>query len=176
MKELLIEAHRKAALRDSSSTVILKAAFDSNGGDLIKSITAAMMTLGGLHAPIKHVYSMLNKMNSPNGDYFCYKKLDPIPGFGSSFVSTKDPILEDLNDHIFASNKYSRIHEYKRKIESHLFETKNKSIYPNIAFYTAAYALVEEKSILFCESILLEARMPVWIEILKAHYESQKES
>jgi citrate synthase len=169
MRDLLIEAHKKSALRESSSTAILKASFDSNGGDLIKSITAAMMTLGGLHAPIKHVYSMLHKIQTTG----IIPEYIHFPGFGSSFVKGElDPILYDLDDELRSSHK--EVHAWMQKITIRL-QRRNKIIYPNIAFFTAASALIEGEGIIFCESVVLEARVPVWIQILKDH-DAQKES
>lgn len=165
LTELLIEAHKKSCRRDNVSTVVLKAAWDSNDNDLYKAIASAMMTLGGAHAPIKRCYAMIGRYlrDEPIPNY------EMVPGFGSSFYKKElDPIL-------FEIASYIRIHHFDYEVIISKIQRKlsDKELYPNIAFYTAAVARIEGHGILFCEKILLEARVPEWIKILE-EYESEK--
>lgn len=172
LEQLLIKAHADACLRDNSSTVILKSTFDSNGCDLIKSITAALMAVGGMHAPIKHAYNMIRRakeygVDAPEGapDYTW------VPGFGSSFVKgSPDPLLEDLANQIY--NNHYQFYEIGENIRTTLCKKKKTILYPNLAFYTACVAHILEERLIFCERIFIEARIPAWIKILQKNYES----
>jgi citrate synthase len=169
LTELLIEAHKKSCRRDNVSTVVLKTAWDGNDGDLYKSITAAMMTLGGIHAPIKQCYAMIGRYlrGEPIPDYY------RVPGFGSSFCKGyPDVFLNDLRDYISLNHFDVYSVEASAKVK---LRTQGKDLYPNIAFYTAAVARIEGHGILFCEKLLLEARVPEWIKILE-EYEEEKTS
>jgi len=158
-----MEAHRKSCRRDNVSTVVLRESWNSNGQDLYKSITAAMMTLGGIHAPIKRCYVMIGRhlRNEPSLPY------DLVPGFGSSFFKGAiDPILYDLSDYINVN--HTQYEDIAIKIHNKLID-QGKNLYPNIAFYTAAVAHIEQQGILFCEKVLIEARIPEWIKILQEY-------
>lgn len=164
--ELLIAAHVAACHRDNSSTLILKSAFDSNGGDLIKSVTAALMSIGGLHAPIKQTYVMLRKIleGKQECDVICFYEL--VPGFGSSFIKEdNDPLLESLRQEFI--DNHLRYYNIGCRITSHLKQKTKHTLYPNLAFYTACVAHIEGHGVQFCERILIEARVPEWINILQ---------
>ena len=162
LENALADAHRSACHRDNISTVILKESWRGNGGDLMKSITSAMMSLGGIHAPIKQTYRMIEEMIHPSYKTYEYKI---IPGFGSGFIKGEpDPILKYLHEELEkVDNRYIKISHYIRET----FLSEGKDLYPNIAFYTAAVAHYLEEDIKFCERFVLETRIPEWINILK---------
>jgi citrate synthase len=170
LKNLLIEAHKEASHRENASTQVLKAAFISNGGNLIGSITAAMNMLGGLHAPIKQTVQWIERI--PIGGLGIAVKSSPqrstqgrVPGWGSGFIKGEfDPMLMKLHDELI------KHHEVYAKIEESVtcyFASQGKLIFPNLAFYTAVTSIVEKIHIDLCESLILEARIPEWIKILK---------
>jgi citrate synthase len=144
--------------------MVLKAAWESNGGDLIKSITAALMTLGGLHAPVKKVYNLLYKLQHNNFDVVLCQ-YNVVPGFGSDFVrGAPDPMLNDTAEALYQENR--ELYDYGTKIHKHLGE-RGKVLYPNLGFYTAAVAMHEGYNVLFCEKILIETRINEWIRMLE---------
>lgn len=164
--EELIIAHKECAKRDNVSKAILLNAFENNGFEIKPAIISAICSLGGRHAPIKHTYIMLKKMLTANDDdrKNIALKHTIVPGFGCDFVKgERDPILNKL--HVILNEER---HEFA-SIENIVREATQKNIYPNIAFYTAAYAVLYS-NITFCEDVLLIARIPTWIDIMKEFY------
>lgn len=170
MVSALINAHKKACHRGNASSQILKASFQMNGGDLIKSITCALQVFGGRHAPIKQTYSFLYDCLDCVGErerllyinkYIQHNKI--VPGFGSGFIKKQpDPLLEELRL-IFEGTFYDEIANTVT-FKSDLF---GKKLYPNLSFYTASVAIFNDIPIEFCEKYLLE-RIPEWIKILQS--------
>jgi len=169
--ELLINAHEVAATRDNVSTHILLEAYHANGGDMIKSITAAMMTLGGLHGPIKQVYRILTRMRQGFDVQLAIEHMGSckIPGFGSSFYKgTPDPSLHELAREILGTEYASMcvtISEY--------LAMQGKVLYPNISFYTGVAAMIEGVNPRLCEKYLILSRLGAWIRLLEKTYGSQ---
>lgn len=163
--ELLVAAHQASAIRESSSTCALLLAWKSNGKDLYKSITCAIMTLGGLHAPIKHVFTMLDRILAKNQKIEDLK-YGIVPGFGSCFVKGEhDPILMNLRK--FVKANFFESYDEMLIIQAYLRDRKGIYLYPNIAFYTALHAHLTDVKYEFCESIVIESRLPVWIDLLE---------
>lgn len=174
LRTLLFKAHQEAARRDNASTQILLASYQSNGNNLIGAITAAMNMLGGLHAPIKQTYWWIKDLLQDNSDVeymTADRKYIPefksvkgrVPGFGSSFTYYEDPILIEVYHYfsIHHENYILMMTDMRQSLKHH-----GNELHPNIAFYTAAVALIEGIPINLCESLVLEARLPVWIELL----------
>lgn len=175
LKIILREAHKKAARRNNASTQVALGSFQTNGGDLSKSITAGLMTFGGTHAPIKECYKWIEQVYTfdvltkkgasdfstvMNHILNCYEG-SKFPGLGSAFVKDgPDPILDDLCD---ALKQYHHIWSFARNY----FVIKGKDLWPNLAFYTALVAVVQGININFCESEMIQARIEAWIEMLK---------
>lgn len=174
LKYALIKAHYNASFRDNASTQVLKAAYISNGGLYIPAVTAAMQTFGGLHAPIKATYNLLEyllmesrekSIESVTESLSAQLDEEPnykVPGFGSSFYKggQKDPILWELESLI--SDQWTLIAGRIRGVLLH----EGKSLSPNLAFYTAVTMIELGININLCETIMLEARLKAWNEIL----------
>lgn len=156
--------HEHAARRNNTSTQVVVAAFESNGGDLLKSISAGLMCLGGAHAPIKQVYQLFDQL-SLNGNIILGGK---IPGFGSSFVKNNhDPMLENLR--MVISDLLPQYIEWGKEIRS-VLRKEGKNLYPNLAFYTAAVSHGLGETVEFCQQHLVRARVNAWIQILEQTY------
>src|SRR5690349_20648965 len=101
--KVLKETHIAAAMRPNASTQILQGSWQMNGNDLIKSITAAMMSFGGRHAPIKDAYNIIDgNMHGTKAHVLWSGK---IPGFGSAFVKGEfDPLLRPIQKELANTN------------------------------------------------------------------------
>ena len=177
LESILVNAHKTAAWRDNVSTSTLRTAYRVNGHDYIKSITAAMMMLGGMHAPVKQAYLLIHKIirllrSGSDEDTInvhiesLLTGYDIIPGFGSHFFKGEaDPILNEISEAIkdTCHPLYFHVGDI---IYKHLLN-RGKLLYPNLAFYTAAVALVENRSMTLCEQYLIEARIVEWRKILE---------
>ncbi len=170
LQTVLYETHYRAAMdRPCASSQILKGVYESNGGNLVAAITAAMQTFGGKHAPIKDTYEWLlfvkTKLNGLDmAIKMVYDRI--VPGFGSSFVRGKfDPLLEPIDNNLFDLRIQWR--DTWKRMSNAFFETRRHNLYPNLAFYTAAVAIETNTPIEFCEEIMLRARLEAWINLLK---------
>lgn len=127
-----------------------------------------MMTLGGLHAPIKMCYHQLDfalrlQPQTQIPEYNIYY------GFGSSFIKgDADPILEDVAHYIYMF--YNGMYKTIEKLMARANRNREVKLYPNIAMYTTATAILLKKPIEFCESLLIETRVSEWIKILEENY------
>lgn len=167
--DFLYKTHRLAARRENASTQVLIATWESNGHDLIGAITAAMQTFGGRHAPIKKTYNFLESVKDLKDDFYpvvsCCIQAGRIPGFGSSFAKNKfDDLLSIIESKLYLKN--IKWKDLWVKIRNELL-LRNKNLYPNLAFYTAAACIEEGININFCEAEMLKARIEEWIKILK---------
>lgn len=172
LKHRLIKAHQQACHRENASTQVLKAAYGSNGRDVVRSIQAALGMIGGLHAPVIETHKMIHdlievniKKRYPN---LCSRKIgNKIPGFGSSFVKGKpDPMLDSL--HWFLKEQSQAYTFIVNAIQEIIKEQKKNILFPNLAFYTAwvGYELNYESA--ETELLIVEARVPEWVKILKS--------
>jgi len=124
-----------------------------------------MLTLGGKHAPIKEAYDWW--LDAPTTyrlglEFHCN---GIIPGFGSSFIKGKsDEKLHPISQHLF--HHYPEWYDIIAKVKDSLHQ-KNKIIFPNLACYTAITAIILEVPRRLCDSLVLEARLPEWINILR---------
>lgn len=156
LRDLVFAAHDKAARRANTSTQVICAAFDSNGGQLLPAIVAGLMTLGGRHGPIVQAYEVLQ--NGP-GD-------DPIPGWGNSFVKGKpDPIWEEVDSMLV--DHYANMWMLIQNITNSLHE-RGKVVYPNAACYTAAYAIIARIDANMAPGVFLASRLGAWYSMLES--------
>lgn len=177
----LAVAHTNASERENASTQVLKGSWHTNGNDLIKSITAAVMTFGGRHAPIKEAYYLIDKLfyrNSKDWDrciHELYGNNGIIAGIGSGFIKgSPDPLLLNIELELFANHHRYRLigkalTDYLADRDSNIKGIAITNLtpkYPNLAFYTAACAHAMEIPIEFCEALMLEFRLHAWIGIL----------
>lgn len=166
--QLLIDAHKQACHRDNASTVVLKTAYMANGNNIIPAIVAALSTLGGSHAPIKLAYIMVDKLLGKQQEFIDHyvAERDIVYGFGSSFVKGEyDLMLMDLYEYFDVTHDYLFYVHLMKKMRRAL-KLKGKNLYPNLAFYTAAIAHKNKINIKFCETLMIEARIAEWHNIL----------
>jgi citrate synthase len=164
LEKALYATHYEAARRQNASTQVLIAAFQSNGNDVIKSITAALQCFGGKHAPVKEIYKMITSLQSDE-TRTVLSKYKSIPGFGSSFTKERDTLLDLVDAELIKQTKiYERI---AIACKDYLIRYKGIILHPNLGFYTAAVMHYEQVPIDFCECIMIRARIECWTQILE---------
>lgn len=136
---LTLDAHSASALRqNASSTALQIAAMGSNSYQ--QSLAAALMTLGGAHAPIERTMIMLLQ---PDPTVFAADRLAKgllVPGYGNSFIKDrKDDLWLKVDD--FLKVEFPMRHEVLEKIML-LLHAHGKVIYPNPSAYTATTAII----------------------------------
>lgn len=171
LKRLLFQAHQQACHRENASTQILKAAYGSNGKDVIRSIQAALGMIGGLHAPTIYTHQMIKHVQIRESvcwnDLVHYRLGYKIPGFGSSFYKDcADPILHDM--HYFLSSTSKDYVNILSQIQGIISQVKKNILFPNLAFFTAWTAIELDYDAAETELLIVEARVPEWVKILKA--------
>lgn len=149
--DILVNTHIEATKRRNASTQVFNATLEMNGEDLIKSITAALMCFGGIHAPIKQTYDMLMSINSSNYSINLIKnhKINgKIPGFGSAFVKGEpDPMLDDISKACLEFEKLNTRVDFSidstiSLLKTYLLHTKKKNFFPNLAFWHAVTCIL----------------------------------
>lgn len=160
-EELLVNelerGHREAAERQNISTEVLKAAYIGSG-DFLKSVVAAISTLGGTHAPIMQAYSFLKSGSVYIGEG------NKIPGWGNSFIKGKpDPSWRIINDYI--RREFTNM-AYRIGYVTDLLHELHKNIYPNAACYTAATAIILGLPKELSPWLVIQARLPVWAQLI----------
>lgn len=135
--QLCLAAHGACTHRDNISTVILRNAAEGSM-DYTKSIASAILSTGGIHAPLQQTMALLSEPHAhivsliDNGMY--------LPGWGSSFEKSGiDPIWQPIAEHI---EKYFKDKHDKITDITYAFHARGKTLYPNAACYTAATALI----------------------------------
>jgi citrate synthase len=157
---LCLMAHGQCTHRDNISTVILRNAAEGSM-NYEKSIAAAVLSIGGVHAPLPqtmeilsmplpHIVSMIE-----NGMF--------LPGWGSSFEKSGiDPIWQPVHEHIdrYFHDRYVKIGDI-----TDLLHARDKMIYPNAACLTAATALILEIPAAISPWLFVHGRLVEWTRI-----------
>src|SRR5688572_2577198 len=79
--QMCFEAHAQSALRQNVSSVVLQQVAISSG-DYTKAVSAALMSLGGMHAPLIDTWKLLTSDVDIHAIFGANLK---IPGWGNSF-------------------------------------------------------------------------------------------
>lgn len=154
-----LNAHSASALRqNASSTALQIAAMASNSYQ--QSIAAALMTLGGAHAPIERTMIMLSQ---PDPAVFAANRLAQglmIPGYGNSFIKgAKDDLWLKVDG--FMEEAFPERHEVLEKITI-LLHAHGKVIYPNPSAYTAMTAIILGMSPQIGAYLFVAGRLQAW--------------
>lgn len=150
----LAEQHIISASSGNSSTQALMIAYQSNNCDEAKAIAAAIMCLGGMHAPIKQTWEFLR---TPT-------KRVVYPGFGNSFEKGFPQRFTALWN-LAIELRFKNLPETIENIVRFVRMQTNKDIWPNLAFYTAL-AFVDNH---YRDGIafIIKSRINEWNNIMK---------
>jgi citrate synthase len=160
--KLLFEAHALASFRPNiSSVTIVNAAIGS--GDLGKAIAAAILTLGGKHAPLEQTYLFLS-LEAPAAQVEgLLARGEKVPGWGGSFQKDGvDPIWEPV-----ATALATQCATLSQKLDAvtAALHRQGKVIYPNPSAYTAAVCLALGAAPSLSVYFFIFARLDAWANI-----------
>lgn len=160
----LFAAHALAARRESASTVALINNLTASGS-YPAAITSAILTIGGMHAPLALCAEILT---APDPSAHVAEILADggiVPGWGSSF--TQEP------------EEWTAVHTALHALRPDLTATieaitakltdAGKPLLPNAAIYTAACALTLQIPAPIAAWLFIQSRLPVWTEIARHH-------
>jgi citrate synthase len=156
---LFIEAHEESAIQNENASLhsLLNAGLTT--GRLENGLAAAIMTLGGHHAPISEARTVYLTWTKEFIDTAVLAKMF-IPGFGNSFYKDSiDPKWEKVAAHIkeFYPQHDARITEITQWLADN-----NLKLFPNAAMYSAVVceilAVVPGTEV----ALLIMARLPAW--------------
>jgi len=159
---LLFQAHYQSVFRPNVSTEAVKGAA-LGSGDYTKSIAAALMTLGSLHAPVVQAVSLLSTDFPARIAHSILDAGQKIPGWGSSFHRGEiDPIWKPLEAWLAVNHA-----EMSAKLEtvSLILEGRGKKIRPNPGAYTAATAIILGMPAKLAPWLFVQGRLAGWSEL-----------
>jgi citrate synthase len=159
---LTLAAHAESAMRDNiSSAVLTQAAIGSL--DLTKSLTAALATLGGVHAPLAETYTLLQQVIPGE---FNYTPPARVPGWGNSFVKGQpDPTWRDVD--VQLGEVAPEIYKALVLITGTLHDA-GKLIYPNPSAYTAAVGMALGMPAHLLSWLFVQGRLASWSLLFQA--------
>lgn len=156
-----LAAHHRSALRANVSTVALQnAALGSN--NYVQSIVAALVTLGGAHAPILNTIRFLRLPERERKESVEQHVVNGwrVPGWGNSFVQGRpDPIWERVQQ--LLEKTWPDIWEAISKTTEWLHKL-NKQVWPNPSAYTAAAAMALNIPEHLAEYLFVVGRISAW--------------
>ena len=154
-----LDAHAASVARENISTTVLFAAAKGSG-DYTKALTAALATLGGMHAPIAETYDLLQHPEK-SAELLDAGKM--VPGWGHSFVKGGiDPIWEPLA--ILLRNVYPNIYRAIDEVTVQL-HCLQKFIHPNPSCFTAATGMALRMPKEVVPWLFIHGRLSRWSEI-----------
>lgn len=152
-------AHDASALRNNLSHEALVLAA-TGSGNYVQSIAAAMMTLGGLHAPVVAICAVLQMPFTQEQVTQLVQQGGKMPGWGNSFLKGQpdpawgevDAILRELN--LSLMQKMDDITAW--------LHAAGKRVYPNPGGYTAAAALTMGMQPEASPYLVVSGRLAAW--------------
>lgn len=159
LMDAVLKAHHESALRGNCSHHALGlAAFGS--GDYFKAMAAALLTLGGLHAPLFATYDLLSAPDALERVKRALAEHRRVPGWGNHFAKDAiDPVWADCG--MLLELGWPQLARTIQDITDTL-HVAGKRIYPNPSCYTAAAALALEIPRNEIGAILVRGRLAAW--------------
>lgn len=160
----VLAAHANSCARQniSSQTVINTAA---GSGDYTKAIAGAILTIGGLHAPLRETMALLNQ---PPSDIaasvrLCLANGWKVPGWGNSFEKGAiDQVWLEVDALIQTSDRwYHAVNEV-----TEILHDSGKLIYPNPSAYTAICALEIGLPSALAPYLFIAGRLGAWTSLV----------
>lgn len=173
LRACLKEGHSKATNRPNASTQFLLGAYQMNNNNVIQSCISALGTMGGLHAPVQSCCHLLYAKEFAESCKRMIAAKMRVPGYGNSFIKGgPDPVWEDTDEELrtIAPDMHRKIHDGKD-----ILINSGKSVHPNAAIYTAAYAVLASIPPTVAPILVLEFRSSAWRQLLTNTYHTTKE-
>lgn len=161
--DLVREAHFHSCFRNNSSTNVLANTYEGSGS-YSKALSAALLTLGGKHAPLEKIIGVLATPFGESVAAHHIKEKSKMPGWGNSFIrGERDPVWLKVDNCL--KEKFPEMYEKITKITKVLHDN-GKEVYPNPGCYTAALILLLEVPSQIAEYIFIEARLVGWTQVI----------
>jgi len=177
--------HEIAAERESISYGVLCNTY-LGSGDALKAVSAALLTAGGIHAPITQTQkllqwslSMLNRSGAAKAEREIRLKFNEIiqtgfliPGVGSSFVATDTTQAELFHKTLieggdqWAADLMGMWATAARMATVSARDNHGKPLIPNLAFATAIHAIIEKIHPDVAPALFAQFRIKAWVGIL----------
>jgi citrate synthase len=161
--EALLRAHHQSSFRDNASSAAVANAA-SGSADVGKAIAAAILTLGGKHAPLEQTVEFLGSLRSPADQVSRLLKFGTkIPGWGGTFQKDEpDPIWQevDLLLRRLAPELSVKLAKVSAELARHGY-----NLYPNPSAYTAAAALFLGVPAKLAVYLFIAGRVNAWAQI-----------
>lgn len=157
--DALYAAHDAVALRGNLSHQSL-ALSAIGSGDYFKSISAALLTLGGVHAPLWPTFQLVSSPAAVEHVTRLVSMGRKVPGWGNSFVKGgPDPAWQGCATLLDQENPAlsARIAAITRTLHG-----LGKPVYPNPSCYTAAVAIHYGFDIDAVGELLIRGRLSAW--------------
>lgn len=153
------EAHQVSALQGNiSGQVIAMAAAGSS--DYFKTLASAILTLGGLHAPITQSFRFLNNEDPSLYVPGMVEKKIMVPGWGNN-IEKGGPVSKWAEVDDCLRQFFVEIHDKMCRVTK-AFHALGKMIYPNPSAYTGAAAIVLGIPELVSGYLLIAGRLAAW--------------
>lgn len=149
-------AHGRSVMRQNASSDAVFLASRASG-DYTKAIAAALMTLGGAHAPLAETMRVLK---NPELSGYLMKSGRKVPGWGNTFVRGEpDPLWSEVAAALAAADS-----DLTARIDgiTGAFHAAGKNIFPNPSAYTAAAALVVGMPASVSPFLFVSSRLEAW--------------
>lgn len=160
LRELLRDAHQRAARDNANLSSQLVIAMAQAGAPFEKTCASALLSLGTLHAPVTEARRLLRRPGAIGEILWEFQR---APGFGNSFYRDEvDPAFKELHDVIMMEHMYWAS---ALSLVSHELERVHCYLYPNAAAYTAVVCEIEGVAEGTELALVIEARLPVWAEL-----------
>jgi citrate synthase len=160
----VLEAHRKSALRDNASSVVIREVFAMHR-DFAKAVAAGLMTLGGIHAPLENTaFYLRHTLDGVKAAVQAKINRDSLmPGWGNSFIKgRRDELWIEVDDLLHA-----HFPELAEKLDAvtGLLQAAGKNVFPNPSAYTVCAALAFDLASHQAVCLFIRGRMLGWEEI-----------
>lgn len=153
---LCLDAHAKSAVRDNISTSVLQQVA-AGSFDYGKSVAAAILTTGGMHAPLMDSYGVLMTDISQVEKA---AEVSRIPGWGNSFEKGKpDPIWSPVET--FLREHFTNISD-KIDAVTQMLQGKGRDVYPNPSVMTAAVGMALQMPPQVLTWFFIAGRLTTW--------------
>jgi citrate synthase len=158
----LFKAHRASSFRSNPSSVAAaNAALGSS--DIGKAIAAAILTLGGKHAPLEQTMAFLSLEHPELAVERLLAKKEKVPGWGGSFQKDGiDPFWSDVDASL--RKWYLQLSQKLEDVTKELHR-QGKFIYPNPSAFTATVAIALRVPAKLLVYLFIAARLDAWAEI-----------
>ena len=168
IEENIIKMHHECAMRNNASSEVIKA-MAQLGKEFGDAVAAALLTTGGIHAPVKEAQEEFSIFR--NNDRLS-EDIDKVPGFGSAWYKNQpDPVIEDFFNTLpdtcdEGAELVATVEEYTDAVQR-MYE---RFIYPNAGLATAVANIALKRPSNMAMGLVIQGRISAWEELYIANY------